>query len=206
MKGHIHIRRPTRQERHALRRSMNLGDNEIVVTVGCMHAGEGALLRECLETLGRRHRVKCIVVPRYLEETAAIARELGTGVVRLHDISATSPWELCIVEKIGILEAMYEIADAAVVGGSFVDIGCHNVWEPARFGIPVFFGPYHFSQQSSCEKLLAAGVGFKVGSAEELATGMERTLWAEPERFAAVQSVFAENVNHQQTIVEPLIP
>jgi hypothetical protein len=60
---------------------------------------------------------------------------------------------------------MYKIADAAVVGGTFVDIGGHNVWEPARFGIPVFFGPYHQSQSSSCEKLLAAGIQ-KAGSIE----------------------------------------
>ena len=207
MKGHIQIRPPSRQERRSLRRAMALGEGDIVLTAGCLHKGEGALLRGCIDALGRRGRAcKCIVVPRHLEETASLVKELGSGAVRLPDIAAVTPWDVCIIEKIGILEAMYKIADAALVGGTFVDIGGHNMWEPARFGIPVFFGPYHHSQSSSCEKLLAAGVGFKANGAEELASGIERTIWAEPEKFAAVQSIFAENVNQQQTILEPLIP
>jgi 3-deoxy-D-manno-octulosonic-acid transferase len=207
MKGHIRIRSPLPKERAALRAAMRLHDREIVVTAGCLHEGEGALLRECLRLLAERGRVcKCIVVPRHLDKSAAIAREFGPGVVRLADIAAENPWVICTVEKFGILEAMYKIADVAVVGGSFIEVGGHNVWEPARFGIPVFFGPHYFSQQSSCERLLAAGVGFKAQTAEELAAGIERALFTEPGKFASAQSVFAEHVNRQETLLEPLIP
>jgi 3-deoxy-D-manno-octulosonic-acid transferase len=207
LKGRIQIRRPSSDERRNVRRLMCLTEADKVVTAGCLHKGEGALLRGCLDILIRRNRrCKCIVVPRHLDESASIARELGNSVVRLTDSASSVPWDLCIVEKMGILESMYKIADAAVVGGTFVDIGGHNMWEPARFGIPVFFGPFHQSQNTSCEKLLAAGVGFKVSEPQELANAIERAVWTEPEKFAAVQSVFAENVNQQQTILEPLIP
>jgi 3-deoxy-D-manno-octulosonic-acid transferase len=208
MKGHIIFHRPAPDKRAALRRAMHLDESDIVLTAGCFHRGEGGVLRACLDLLkGRCRAVKCIVVPRYLDESDALAAELGkAGLRRFADMVADAPWELCTVEKIGILEAMYSIADAAAVGGTFVDIGGHNVWEPARFGIPVFFGPHYHTQSSSCEKLLAAGTGFCVNDAKELADGIERTLWREKTIFAAAQSLFVEQITHDQMIAEPLIP
>jgi 3-deoxy-D-manno-octulosonic-acid transferase len=145
-------------------------------------------------------------VPRHPEESPGITGELGGPALRLSDTVTNEDWDLCIVEKLGILEAMYRIADAAVVGGTFVNIGGHNVWEPARFGIPVFFGPNYHAQSSGCERLLAFGVGFTVADGEELAGSLERTLWVDTEKFAHAEALFAENSNQQQSVVEPLIP
>ena len=207
MKGYIRIVRPAAAERLQLRRRMNLIPADIVVTAGCVHKGEGAVLRACCDELKRRGRAcKCIVVPRYLEESAAIAEELGRGAVRLSESAASAAWECCIVEKLGVLETMYRIADAAVVGGTFVTIGGHNVWEPARFGIPVFFGPSRHEQVASCEKLMAAGVGFGAANAVELAAALERTLWIDPRKYTRAEALFTENINRQQCVVEPLIP
>jgi 3-deoxy-D-manno-octulosonic-acid transferase len=207
MKGYIRIRRPPAGERMPLRRSMTIAPDAVVVTAGCLHKGEGTVLRGCLDELRRRGRpCVCIVVPRYLEEAAAIAGEFGSSAVRLTDTVAASPWERCIIEKIGVLEAMYRIADAAVVGGTFVDIGGHNVWDAARFGIPVFFGPFHHAQRSSCEKLLVAGVGFKAANAGDLADALERTLWTDAQKYASAEALFVRHVNQQQNVVEPLIP
>ena len=207
MKGYIRIRRPPAADRASLRRSMNIVPSAIVVTVGCLHKGEGAVLRRCLDELRRRGRsCKCIVAPRYLEESDALAGELGSSALRLSDSATAAAWDLCIIEKMGVLEGMYRIADAAVIGGTFVDIGGHNVWEAARFGIPVFFGPFYHSQKSSCEKLLIAGVGFKTADAEELAGALERTLWNDPQKYAAAEALFTDHINRQQSVVEPLIP
>jgi 3-deoxy-D-manno-octulosonic-acid transferase len=207
MKGYIRIQRPAAAERQQLRRRMRLSPDDKVVTAGCVHKGEGTVLRACLDRLRQRGRVcRCIVVPRYLEEADAIARELGEGVARLSEISAAAAWECCIVEKLGVLEAMYRIADAAVVGGTFVAVGGHNVWEPARFGIPVFFGPSRHEQNASCEKLLVFGVGFHAADDGELASGLERTLWTDPGKYASAEAVFTEYINRQQSVVEPLIP
>jgi 3-deoxy-D-manno-octulosonic-acid transferase len=207
MKGYIRIQRPAASERLQLRRRMNLTPADIVVTAGCVHKGEGAMLRACCDELKKRGRAcKCIIVPRYLEESAAIAEELGKGAVRLSESATTAAWECCIVEKFGVLETMYRIADAAVVGGTFVPVGGHNVWEPARFGIPVFFGPSRHEQIASCEKLLVAGVGFSAANAIELAAALERTLWIDPRKYAGAEALFTEHINRQQSVVEPLIP
>jgi 3-deoxy-D-manno-octulosonic-acid transferase len=207
MKGYIRIQRPAATERLQLRRRMNLLPDDKVITAGCVHKGEGTVLRACLDELKRRGRVcRFIVVPRYLEESAAIAEELGAGVLRLSESDTTVIWECCIVEKLGILETMYRIADAAVVGGTFVDVGGHNVWEPAKFGIPVFFGPSRYEQNASCEKLLVFGVGFHAAGARDLASGLERMLWTDPGKYESAEALFTEHINRQQSVVEPLIP
>jgi hypothetical protein len=70
----------------------------------------------------------------------------------------------------------------------------------------VFFGPDCQTQISSCEKLLTFGVGYKVTNGEELAGGIERILWTDPQKFAAAGRIFAEYSNQQQRVIEPLIP
>jgi 3-deoxy-D-manno-octulosonic-acid transferase len=207
MKTHVQIRPPLPDERNLLRKALQLADDDMVIAAGCFHAGEGTLLRIALDELhARGRRCKCIVVPRHLRESYALAEELGSGVLRLHDCAAKTPWELCLIEKLGILEPMYRTADAAIVGGTFIDIGGHNVWEAAQAGIPVFFGPHYFEQRSGCERLLAAGVGFIASNAQELANGLEKALWTGRERFSAARALFTEETNSRQAILEPLIP
>jgi 3-deoxy-D-manno-octulosonic-acid transferase len=207
IKGFIRISRSSDAEKSILRTRLKVSPRAIVITAGCIHTGEGAVLRSFLDELTRRgHACTCIVVPRHLDEAEAIARELGPTVRRLPDIESSTSFTLCLIEKLGILDAMYRLADAAIVGGTFEEIGGHNVWEPARYGIPVFFGPHYFSQHAGCEKLLAAGVGFRVLDGTTLAAGVERVLWNTPGTFSAAAALFAEQMNQQQRFLEPLIP
>jgi 3-deoxy-D-manno-octulosonic-acid transferase len=50
------------------------------------------------------------------------------------------PFDVLLVDRVGILADLYAISDIAFVGGGFGP-GVHSVLEPAAFGIPVFFGP-----------------------------------------------------------------
>jgi 3-deoxy-D-manno-octulosonic-acid transferase len=207
MKTHVTIQPPVPVERERPRAKLQLNGSEPVIVAGCFHAGEGALLRAALDELRTAGRtVRCIVVPRYLREADALAGELGDGVLRLRGAATKTPWKICLIEKLGILETLYRIADAAIVGGTFIDIGGHNVWEPAQAAIPVFFGPYYYEQRSGCEKLLAAGIGFLATNAHELAQQVETALWTGKERFSAARALFTEETNRREILVEPLIP
>jgi 3-deoxy-D-manno-octulosonic-acid transferase len=205
MKERISFCRVPHSLRSAQRPSLCIEKDDIVLTAGCFHRGEGGVLRECIESLRLRgRRITCIVVPRYLDEGDQLARELGEGVLRLSDTASGTAADLLMVEKLGVLEPMYSIADAAVVGGTFVDIGGHNVWEAARFCIPVFFGPHYQTQISGCETLLAHGTGFRVNDGRELALGLEQTLWLDRETFATAQRRFVEETNRGRTAGDAL--
>jgi 3-deoxy-D-manno-octulosonic-acid transferase len=47
-----------------------------------------------------------------------------------------------LLDTIGELAAMYDLADVAIVGGSFERRGGHNILEPAHFGKAIVIGPH----------------------------------------------------------------
>ena len=207
LKNAVDVRRPLLSERNALRAAMSLAAGDFVVTAGCLHAGEGRVLREALDkiNIGGR-RVKCVAVPRYLGESPSLIKELGPDTLHIREPSSTVSWEICLVDKLGVLEAMYKMADAAFVGGTFVSVGGHNVWDAAQFGIPVFFGPDFHTQRESCEMLLGAGVGFLARSSKELAeliTGVAKT---DTSGFAAALSRFIQGARDRQQEIERILP
>jgi 3-deoxy-D-manno-octulosonic-acid transferase len=135
-----------------------------------------------------------------------LARELGNGVVRLGEPAVAETWEVCMVEKMGVMEALYKIADAAFIGGTFDDTGGHNMWDAAQFGIPVVFGPNFRTQKESGESLIAAGVAFCSPDAEGLALALAAALRDAVPAFASAQSAFAKAVNAAHHNIEDLIP
>jgi 3-deoxy-D-manno-octulosonic-acid transferase len=145
-------------------------------------------------------------VPRHLKEVGKISEEAGNGVVTLNDVRTSQNWDVCIVNRTGVLDDMYKCADAAFIGGTFVNIGGHNVWDAARYGIPVFFGPDYSTQIDGCETLLTNGVGFKVHNATELAEMVYRVLKREASKFMHAQRLFIDTMNRRQSLLEPLIP
>ena len=85
-------------------------------------------------------------VPRYKKRVKAIkARYLKDGLktITLDEFSdGPSDCHVLIVDRLGVLNYFYSKATVAIVGGSFEKRGCHNVIEPAFFGVPVIVGPH----------------------------------------------------------------
>ena len=48
---------------------------------------------------------------------------------------------LILVDRVGVLAALYGAGGMAFVGGGFGRAGLHSVLEPAAWGVPVVFGP-----------------------------------------------------------------
>jgi 3-deoxy-D-manno-octulosonic-acid transferase len=55
--------------------------------------------------------------------------------------AASGPAPLVLVDRVGVLAALYGAGTMAYVGGGFGRAGLHSVLEPAAWGIPVAFGP-----------------------------------------------------------------
>jgi 3-deoxy-D-manno-octulosonic-acid transferase len=207
LKSYVTVRRVSREDRIRVRRDMALLENDICITAGCLHPGEGIVIKNALDLLKTMGlKVKCIAVPRHLRDSEAIFRELGNETLRTKDIRAPRAWDICLVEKIGILEAMYKIADAAVVGGTFDATGGHNMWDAAQFGIPVFFGSNFRTQQESADMLSTAGVAFLVKNGQELAAGATTVLRDRPREFQNALSVFVNEINKKCLNIEDHIP
>jgi len=92
---------------------------------------------------------------------------------------AAGPTPFLLVDRVGVLAALYGAGGMAYVGGGFGRAGLHSVLEPAAWGIPVAFGPRW--QRSRDAGLLLEGGGGEALAAfgvEEAGEALH-TLWHE---------------------------
>lgn len=76
-----------------------------------------------------------------------------------------------IIDKIGILKAIYKYGDIAYIGGGFGK-GIHNILEAATFGLPILFGP-NYKKFNEAHELLELGIAKKIHNYKELVTSMK---------------------------------
>ncbi len=124
-----------------------------------------------------------VLAPRHPERSSEIRALIDQAALKRQPIDEAVKPETAVVliDRIGVLVSCYAAAPAAFVGGSLVDIGGHNLLEPAAFGKAVIAGPHLHQQADSAAALRAAGALIEVGDAEELAVAVA-SIWDDPQR------------------------
>jgi len=69
----------------------------------------------------------------------------------------------------GELLLLFAVADMAFVGGSLVEIGGHNLLEPAALAKPVMTGPYDHNFRDINRQMLASNAAVRIENFEQLA-------------------------------------
>jgi 3-deoxy-D-manno-octulosonic-acid transferase len=115
----------------------------------------------------------CILAPRAPErfgEVERIAREAGFVTARRSElpIDAEPRADVIVLDSIGELAQLYQLATVVFVGGSLVDHGGHNILEPAIFGKPIVFGPHMQNFREIAETFIASSAAIQVASEREL--------------------------------------
>jgi 3-deoxy-D-manno-octulosonic-acid transferase len=82
--------------------------------------------------------------PEQWDEVERLAKDAGWFVARRSElpVDAEPRQDIVLLDTIGELAQLYQVATVVFVGGSLVDTGGHNILEPAVFGKPIVFGPY----------------------------------------------------------------
>lgn len=177
---------PTAQERRALRQAVGWSTEDPVIVWGSIHRGEEALVLRAMARLREQvPGLKGIIAPRYPERgahLAAAAKGSGWSVQRrtqMHEppispdtheppISPHTP-QLLILDTVGDLGTWYAAATLAVVGGSFIPRGGHNLVEPAACAVPILHGPYDHQIGDAVALLRGPGVEQVATEAELIA-------------------------------------
>ena len=121
---------------------------------------EAVLIQAFARLRDRRPDARLILVPHeptepHLKDIEHRAVSAGLpDPVRLS--SADGPVPLLLVDRVGVLAALYGAGGMAYVGGGFGTAGLHSVLEPAAWAIPVAFGP-RWSNSHDAALLLQAG-------------------------------------------------
>ncbi len=152
----------------------------VVIAASTMPDEEPLVLRAWASVLDRHPRAMLILAPRHPARFDPVAQLLARGgrkYVRRSELNLSSPLlaeqfasaEILLLDTLGELAALFEIADVAFVGGSLVPTGGHNLLEPAFWGKPVLFGPHMNNFQDVAALFKDARAGIEVPDSDGLA-------------------------------------
>ncbi|MGV8041141.1 MAG: 3-deoxy-D-manno-octulosonic acid transferase [Thermoanaerobaculaceae bacterium] len=151
-----------------------------VVVAGSTMEGEEVPVLRALRRLPGREGVFLLLAPRHPERAGSVleaAARIGFSVERRTLLSAApSGCEVVVLDTVGELAALYELANVAFVGGSLVSTGGHNPIEPARFAVPVLTGPHVKNFAAVFRRFFAVGAARVVRGESELAAALQQWL------------------------------
>jgi 3-deoxy-D-manno-octulosonic-acid transferase len=120
-----------------------------------------------------------------------------------YDVKLSPETRVLVVDAVGVLAQLYQVAQAAFVGGAFTT-GVHNTMEPASFGVPVVFGP-RFDNALEARTMLQRNAAFSVDSSEAFAAHLRR--WLEnPEECRQQGQRARQVIEEQRGAAEACVP
>ena len=172
-------------------------EKDLLWVCGSTQDGEEEILLEAYSILRRDFpALKLLLAPRHPHRTARIGKLLEScrfSHVRRSDLAPdpVSPFgsesepdqskapskrrlegnpSVFVLDSIGELPYLYQLADAVFVGGSLVPGGGHNPIEAAYFGKPILFGPHMENFREIASSFLQSYAALQVRSGPELAS------------------------------------
>ena len=149
------------------------GDAPLIVA-GSTHEGEDEIVISAFRILRRTcPKARLVIVPRHPERALmTIASALPYSDVRAELLSQVDreglKADIVVVDRIGVLFELYAACDAVFIGGSLVNKGGQNPFEPALFGLPAVHGP-SMTDFPDTGRMDAMGAALCVNSDSELA-------------------------------------
>jgi 3-deoxy-D-manno-octulosonic-acid transferase len=160
----------------------------VLVAGSTLRGEETAVLKAFVRVKTAQAGALLIIAPRHPErfrEVERLARDSGfvTAMRSELPIDAEPRADVVVLDTIGELAQLYQVATAVFVGGSLVDQGGHNILEPAVFGKPIVFGPHMQNFKEIADTFLTNDAAIQVRSDEELGKVL-LTLVTDPVRRA----------------------
>ncbi len=183
-----------------------------VIVAGSIHTGEEELVLNAFRALTTAYPdVLLILAPRHKDRFGPVADRLDSlGLRYCRRSEHATPGandQVWLLDTVGELPVFYGLGTIALVGGSWIDRGGHNLIEPASLGVPVVTGPSSFNFQEVANTLRDAGVMHQV-KASQLTGRLLSLLQDETGRAAAGargQAMIARNQGATRRQVAALI-
>jgi 3-deoxy-D-manno-octulosonic-acid transferase len=185
-----------------LRAAMIAGGAGPVIVSGSTVEGEEPVVLEAFRgVLSKTPNAVLVLAPRHPERFAAVAELVASTGMKFWRRSQWKPSDsvsgrVFLLDTIGELGAIYQLADIAFVGGSLAPRGGHNILEPAMYGVPVVVGPHTENFRDIVELFGRAGAVVIVRDGAQLA-GEFSALLFDPQRRTQLGERAADLVREQ---------
>lgn len=187
----LDVQSPTGQSRARDRvlRYFRLPPGRPVIVAGSTMKGEDAVVLAAFRRVRAvAPQTLLVIAPRHRErfdDVVELSRREGHKTVRKTElpIDAEPRADVVVLDTIGELAMLYQLATVVFVGGSLVPTGGHNILEPAVFGKPIVFGPHMENFKEIEQTFLGNDAAVQVSSAGALDTVL-LSLMTDPVRRA----------------------
>ncbi|MEO7189481.1 MAG: 3-deoxy-D-manno-octulosonic acid transferase [Vicinamibacterales bacterium] len=142
--------------------------------------GEEAPVLAAFAALRRSHPNALLIMaprkPDRFDEAETLSRAEGFRVLRRMELAvdAEPRADVVILDSMGELAHLFQVATLVFVGGSLVAQGGHNILEPAVHGKPIVFGPHMHNFAEIAETFVREQAAIQVDNAAELTTVVQR--------------------------------
>jgi 3-deoxy-D-manno-octulosonic-acid transferase len=147
------------------------GDKPVVVVGSTRGELEEAMVIEAIRLAGL-DRATVIHAPRHLERAPALAEAAKSafGSVALRSLGEAGPY--IVLDTYGELGSIYSLADIAIIGGGFANLGGQNLFQPLAQGKPVLHGPHMQNFRDVAQAADSVGAARICSTADELAAAL----------------------------------
>ena len=171
MKFELKVSASLREAAASLRRDW--GTERPVWIAASLHPGEEAAILEIFQSLRACYPdLLLVLVPRHPERFNPVAdrcRRAGLRIARRRAVRGPLAADCAVFlgATMGELSLFYAASDVALVGGSLIASGGHNVLEACAVGVPVVFGPHMFNFVEVARLVVEREAGLQVSSSQE---------------------------------------
>ena len=153
----------------------------VIVAASTLRGEEEPVLRAFDRTRRTFADALLIIAPRHPErfaEAVEAAAGQGFSVARRTglDRGAAPDADVIVLDTIGELARLFQLATVVFVGGSLVPAGGHNILEPAVFGKAILFGPHMENFAGVADLFVARNAAWQVRSERELGEAVDALL------------------------------
>ncbi|MEK7484562.1 MAG: 3-deoxy-D-manno-octulosonic acid transferase [Planctomycetota bacterium] len=168
-----------------LRERLQFSLNDLILVCGSTHPGENEILIEHYQTLKSEFpSLKLILVPRHPEKVNEVAEHLRKKEIsffrwkkeQLEETWLKTSEPVLLVDQMGVLTQIYQIADLVFVGKTLMAHGGQNMVEPVLLGKRVVVGPYTENFKEEMRFLKEHKLVEEVQTPEELFTTFQQLL------------------------------
>ena len=145
----------------------------VLIVAASTHNGEEGLIIDSCKNILKNEKYRLVIAPRHPERFSEVWIHMQNygfecGRFSLHGLNYK--YKIILMDKMGELINLYNIADVVLLGGSFVNnIGGHNPIECAALNKKIITGPYIYNQYALFESIY----GYKIMEASRIKESMQ---------------------------------
>lgn len=153
LKSDISLDGELRQQAESLKSAWSLNGRKKIIIAASTHNGEDEIILSAFQTqIIKNPELLLLIVPRHPErfttvKQLCVAQGLHT-ITRSENMCVNDQTQVIVGDTMGEMMLFYGVSDIAVVCGSFIEHGGHNMLEPAVWGLPIISGNsvYNFAK------------------------------------------------------------